>query len=241
MKKSTTPDESNDASGDGAQVNSAKTPAPKRNQKKLKPRKKGPSKKPKSKGNKDDDEDCKEPETPIRSPPIRNLVRAPPDAEDILESSPNENDEPESNEEADAPMRLEDSGPIGGASAPEHNLLCEAYLNNMRDGVVHEENQHNRNRNAAMLQLDEKFLSAKKTTMKEANNKKSQLIEDNPQLNISAHAINAIMAFQFLTWFWTIIAHEVCGHIRMTMLSVANTMLSLIGQQRLSNFDDFQD
>ena len=69
-------------------------------------------------------------------------------------------------------MRLEDSGPIGDASPPEHNLLCEAYSNNMRDGVVHEDNQHNRNRNTAILQLDEKFSSAKKPTMKDANDKK---------------------------------------------------------------------
>ena len=44
MKKNATPDESNDVSGDGTQVNSTKTSAPKRNQKKLTPRKKGPSK-----------------------------------------------------------------------------------------------------------------------------------------------------------------------------------------------------
>ena len=49
------------------------------------------------------------------------------------------------------------------------------------------------------------------------------------------------MAFQFLSWFWNIITYEICGHIRMTMLHVANTMLNLIGAQRLNNFDDFQD
>ena len=241
MTNNATPDESNEMSDDGTQVTSTKRSDPKRNQKKLTPRKKGPSKKPNSKGKKKDDDDCEEPKTPVRSPAMINPVRSPAAVEDILESSPNENDEHELNEEADAPMRLEASGPIGGASAPAHNLLCEAYLNNMRDGVVHKDNQHNRNRSTVTLQLDEKFLSAKKPTMKEATDKKDKLLEANPQLNISAYAINTMMAFQFLTWFWTIITCEICGCIRMTMLSVANAMLRLIGQQRLNNFDDFQD
>ena len=162
--RSPPPEDLNDITEDAlniTEINPRKPLSTKKKQKKLTPRKKPPSKKYIREENKDNDEDYKEPPTPFRSAAIRNPVRSPEDANNDLESTPIENNELELNEEEETPLRLEDSGPIGGASDPEHNLLCEAYLNNMRDGVAHEDNEHNRNKNMVTMQLDKKFLSAK--------------------------------------------------------------------------------
>ena len=74
---------------------------------------------------------------------------------------------------------MENTGLVGDTPVPENNLLCKAYLSNMRIEVTHEENECNGNRNMVVIQLDEKFLTKKKLTLKDADEKKEQLLARN--------------------------------------------------------------
>ena len=78
----------------------------------------------------------------------------------------------EHNSDNKTPLRMKNSGWVGGAPALENNLSCKACLNNMHDEVTHEENVHSKNRNIVTIQLDEKFLTEKKPSLKDTDEKK---------------------------------------------------------------------
>ena len=78
----------------------------------------------------------------------------------------------EPNEDEETLLRIENTGTVRGTPTPENNLLCKAHLNSMWDDITHEENAHNKNKYVVIMQLDEKFLTEKKLTLKDADEKK---------------------------------------------------------------------
>ena len=71
-----------------------------------------------------------------------------------------------------SPLRIKNSGLVGGTPTPKNNLLSEACLNNMCNKVTHKENVCNKNRNMVIIQLDKKFLTKKKPSLKDSDEKK---------------------------------------------------------------------